>query len=444
MMRLSLSEIAALTGGQLVGRDVEIQGMSHDSRACQSGNLFVALPGENSDGHRFIPAAQKSGAKAALVSEAVETDFPHVRVANVLRAMGEIGSAWRSRLDITVIGVTGSNGKTTVKEMLAAILSTVAPTLVTGGNYNNEIGLPLTLARLDRRHRFAVLEMGASRPGDIRYLADLSRPDAGVVTNAAPAHLEGFGSLEGVARTNGELYASLPENGLAAINADDRFAPLWRDMSAHCRCLGFGLGETADVRARLVNGSARIETPWGHSRLQLKLPGRHNVINALAALTLAGQLEVPLDEAVRALAGLNSLPGRLQVHELDSGWRLVDDSYNANPGSLQAGLEVLAGLDGEAWLVLGDMAELGPDSEKLHADMGHAASEMGVRRLFAVGTISRAAAEAFGEGAAHFDNHQALQEALGQALHPGVNCLIKGSRSMAMERIVQALIGEKV
>ncbi len=443
-MRFRLSEIAALTGGQLLGDDVEIIGMSHDSRLVEPGQLFVALPGEHSDGHRHIPAARKAGAAAALISEAVETDLPRVRVDNVLRAMGRIASAWRMRLDITVIGVTGSNGKTTVKEMLAAIFSARAPTLATGGNYNNEIGLPLTLARLDETHRYAVMEMGASRAGDIRYLADLARPDAGVVTNAAPAHLEGFGSLEGVARTKGELFQALPENGVAAINADDRFAPLWRDLAAHCCCLGFGLGEAADVRAQLINGIARLATPWGEAKLRLNLPGRHNLVNALAALAIAGPLDVPLDEAIRALVSLKSLPGRLQIHELDQGWRLLDDTYNANPASLRAGLQVLADLDGEGWLVLGDMAELGPESEVLHAEMGQAARDMGVRRLFAVGPISQAAAQAFGEGAHHFENHQALKEALDKALHPGVNCLIKGSRSMAMERVVQALIGEKV
>lgn len=444
MMRLRLSEIAALTGGQAQGADVEIHGMSHDSRAIEAGNLFVALPGEHSDGHAFIEAARAAGAAAALVSESLDLDFPRVRVDDVLKAMGRIGAAWRTRLDITVIGVTGSNGKTTVKEMTAAILSARSPTLATSGNYNNEIGLPLTLARLDESHRYAVLEMGASRAGDIRYLAELGRPDAGVVTNAAPAHLEGFGSLEGVARTKGEMFQSLPENGVAAINADDRFAPLWRDMAAHCHSLGFGLGESADVRVRLVNGSAQLESPWGHADLKLNLPGRHNLVNALAALTITGQLGIPLDEALTAVARIKSLPGRLQIHQLAGGWRLIDDTYNANPASLYAGLQVLADMDGEGWLVLGDMAELGPDSEKLHAEMGHSAGDLGIRRLFTVGINARASASAFGEGAEHFDHHQALYEALSQALHPGVNCLIKGSRSMAMEQVVRALIGEKV
>ena len=443
-MRFRLSEIATLCGGQASGPDVEIHGMSHDSRIIETGNLFLALPGERSDGHRFIEAARAAGAVAALVSEPVDQDFPQVRVNDVLKAMGLIAAAWRARMDITVVGVTGSNGKTTVKEMIAAILSARASTLATGGNYNNEIGLPLTLAKLDESHRYAVVEMGASRSGDIRYLADLARPDAGVVTNAAPAHLEGFGSLEGVARTKGELFQALPESGVAAINADDQFAPLWRDMAAHCRSLGFGLGERADVRAQVINGSAQLETPWGNTTLRLNLPGRHNLVNALAALTIAGQLDIALDEAVQALAGLNSLPGRLQVHQVADGWRLIDDTYNANPASLYAGLQVLADMEGEGWLVLGDMAELGPDSEKLHAEMGHSASDLGIRRLYTVGDISRASASAFGHGAQHFESHDALYEALSKALHPGVNCLIKGSRSMAMEQIVQALIGEKV
>jgi UDP-N-acetylmuramoyl-tripeptide--D-alanyl-D-alanine ligase len=443
MMRLNLHEVAGFCQGQTEHGAIEICGMSHDTRLIEPGNLFVALPGERVDGHTFLDAAARAGAAAALVARPVNHELPQVRVDDVLKAMGRIGAGWRDRQDLTVIGVTGSNGKTTVKEMITTILSAQAPTLASEGNYNNEIGLPLTLARLSPDHRYAVLEMGASHPGDIRYLAELARPDIGLVTNAAPAHLEGFGSLEGVARTKGEMFQALPDNGMAVINADDRFFSLWQKLAGHCRQLSFGLGHSADVRGCMVNGSAEVHTSAGTLQLSLGLPGRHNLMNALAALAVASHAGLDLQAATAALSSMRSLPGRLNLHRDAAGWCLIDDTYNANPASLYAGLQVLAELQGEAWLVLGDMAELGPDSDKLHAEMGQAASDLGVRRLFAVGTASRASTTAFGPGGKHFDSHQALSEALSGALGPGVNCLVKGSRSMAMEQIVQALIGEK-
>ncbi|MFU8832564.1 MAG: UDP-N-acetylmuramoyl-tripeptide--D-alanyl-D-alanine ligase, partial [Wenzhouxiangella sp.] len=379
----------------------------------------------------------------ALVSRPIDHPLPQVQVADTLIAMGLVAAGWRRRLDITVIGITGSNGKTTVKEMITAILSARAPTLSTQGNYNNEIGLPLTLSRLNTSHRYAVLEMGASRSGDIRYLADLARPHIGVVTNAAPAHLEGFGSLEGVARTKGEMFAALPADGMAVINSDDNFHGLWQDMAAHCRSVSFGLGEQADFRGVALNGAARIEAPAGTVDLNLNLPGKHNLLNALAATAVGTHLGLSLTDIAAALNHLQSLPGRFQTHHHRSGACLIDDSYNANPASLYAGLQVAVNLAGECWLVMGDMAELGPESRKLHAEMGRNARDLGVRRLFAIGPSSRATVDAFGSGGEHFESHEELIEALDDALHSGVNCLVKGSRSMRMERIVQVLIGEK-
>jgi UDP-N-acetylmuramoyl-tripeptide--D-alanyl-D-alanine ligase len=443
MMRMRLGDVATLTGGRLIGADGEIAGMIHDSRSVRPGNLFVALPGSHSDGHDFVAQAASAGAGAALVTRELDVDLSQILVPDVLTAMGQVAAGWRRQLDLTVIGVTGSNGKTTVKEMITAILSEQAPTLATKGNYNNEIGLPLTLSRLDARHRYAVLEMGASRPGDIRYLASLARPDIGVVTNAASAHLEGFGSLEGVARTKGELFQSLPEEGMAVINTDDAYYSLWRELSEHCQHLGFGFSDQADVRGQDLDGGARITTPAGSVDLRLKLPGRHNLMNAMAAMAVATHLGIPPAQSAAALGKLQSLPGRFQVHRSGAGWCLIDDTYNANPASLYAGLVVLANMPGEDWLVLGDMAELGPDSEKLHAEMGRSAVDLGVRRLFCIGQASQAAAAAFGPGAMHFESHKALCEALSEALKPGVNCLVKGSRSMAMERVVDVLIGEK-
>ncbi|TVQ36098.1 MAG: UDP-N-acetylmuramoyl-tripeptide--D-alanyl-D-alanine ligase [Wenzhouxiangella sp.] len=443
MTHYSLDAIATWANGRLHGASVPVHGMIHDSRRVEPGMLFVAIAGERVDGHDYLDAAAASGAAAALVSRPLDHALPQVVVDDTVLAMGRIAAGMRRQRDVTVVGITGSNGKTTVKEMITAILAAEGPTLATVGNYNNEIGVPLTLSRLTAEHRFAVIEMGAGKPGDIAYLAELAAPDVAVVTNAGPAHLERLGSVEGVARTKGALFEALGPDGVAVINADDAYADLWTAMAGHCRRLRFGLGESADIRGRSINGSVCIETPAGLIETALALPGRHNLMNALAATTVAHALGVPLERIGQALAGMHSLPGRLQMHRHPAGWCLIDDTYNANPASLYAGLQVLTGLAGEAWLVLGDMAELGPDSAKLHREMGRSAADLGVRRLFAVGPVSAGSVAAFGPGAMHFDSHEALQAMLGESLHPGVNCLVKGSRSMAMEQVVKALMGEE-
>ncbi|MEE4331636.1 MAG: UDP-N-acetylmuramoyl-tripeptide--D-alanyl-D-alanine ligase [Wenzhouxiangella sp.] len=441
-MRLQLSEIARVVDGQRQQEDVVVEGMTHDSRRIEPGMLFVALAGERVDGHDYLEAAAARGAAAALVSRPGNPDLPQVVVADTRLAMGRAAAAWRDRIDPTVVGVTGSNGKTTVKEMVRSILATRGPTLATQGNYNNEIGLPLTMSRLAAGDRFAVLEMGCGQPGDIRYLAGLARPEVGVITNAGPAHLERLGSIEGVARTKGELFEALPDHGCAVINADDRFADFWRERAGATPQLSFGLERPADISATARDGAVEISTPAGCFVATLRLPGRHNLMNALAATAVGVALEIELDAIAEGLGALRALPGRLEPHRHPDGWTLIDDTYNANPASLYAGLQVLTAMDGEPWLVLGDMAELGADSEKLHAEMGQSAGDLGIRRLFSIGRASRASSLAFGKHGRHFESHQALIEALAQALHPGVNCLVKGSRSMTMERVVQSLLGE--
>lgn len=443
MMKMSLNRVASLIGAEVVGPSAEIVGMIHDTRRIKPGNLFCALQGEHHDGHEFVDQAAQAGAAAALVSRPLDISLPQILVSDVLQAMGQIAAAWRDQLEVTVIGITGSNGKTTVKEMLAEILSSQGATLATSGNYNNEIGVPLTLSRLGPDHRFAVIEMGASRPGDIAYLTRIAKPEIGILTNAAPAHLEGFGSIEAVARTKGELFQALPESGLAVINADDEWAGLWHELAGHCRTITFGIGERAAVHGRQARGRIEVDTPAGSFEFMPRLRGLHNMLNALAATAAAVTLGVPLAAISSALSELESLPGRLQTHHQD-GWVLIDDTYNANPASLYAGLQVLGEYDGERWLVLGDMAELGPASAKLHAEMGQAALDMGISRLFTLGEVSSRASTTFGEGAVHFDSHVALSRSLIEAVCPGVTCLVKGSRSMGMERVVQALIGEKV
>ncbi len=442
MLTMPLKRLAGTIGGEATRNGVEVVGMTHDSRRIEPGNLFCALPGERVDGHDFVARAAEAGASAALVSRVVDADLPQLVVDDVLAAMGRIASVWREQMPATVIGITGSNGKTTVKEMLAAMLSRAGSTLATQGNYNNEIGVPLTLTALSPEHRFAVVEMGASRAGDIAYLCEIARPEIGILTNAAAAHLEGFGSLDGVARSKGELFQALAPSGLAVINADDAYSGLWQEMAGHCRSITFGTSDRALVRGSLVDGRVRVHTPAGDFQYLPALPGHHNMMNALAATAAAITLEIPIDEIGAALGSMQGVAGRLQIHRHPEGWCLIDDTYNANPASLRAGLQVLVEQDGEGWLVLGDMAELGEGAAGLHAEMGQAAADMGITRLFAVGELSRNSVRAFGPGATHFDSHEALVAALSREVHSGVICLIKGSRSMHMERVVQSLIGE--
>jgi len=442
-MTFTLSQMAEIAAGRVLGKDTEIRGMIHDARLVEGGNLFCALPGEYHDGHDFLSQARANGAGAALVSRAVDDPLPQLLVDDVREAMGRVAHAWRQFLDVAVIGITGSNGKTTVKEMLAAIFSTQGPTLATRGNYNNELGVPLTLARLDDSHQFAVIEMGCNRPGDIAYLAGIACPDVGVVTNAGPAHLELLGSVEGVARTKGEMFSALPAEGTAVINADDRFAPLWRKLAGDRRIISFGMGGAANVSGVLSQGLGRVHTPAGDFEFVPAMPGRHNFCNALAAAAAAVALDVPPTAIAEALAGMESLPGRLQVRRHPAGWQMIDDTYNANPASLYAALQVLAEMEAEArWLVLGDMAELGRGGRQLHAEMGQAARDLGVSRLFAVGEQVRASVDAFDGNARHFDSRQTLVDTLAAELHAGVTCLVKGSRSMGMEQVVERLFEE--
>jgi len=448
MMDLRLSEAASAAGGIVFGNvpddKLRLNGFSIDSRRVQHNDLFVALSGTQVDGHDFVVQAASQGASAALVERRVASDLPQIVVDSAIQALGAIALYWRTQLTLKLIGITGSNGKTTVKEMVASILRRVSPTLATKGNLNNELGVPLTLGKLDADHRFAVVEMGCGQAGDIRYLADIARPDVGVVTNAGPAHLERLGSIAGVARTKGELFERLPNTGVAVINADDDFADDWRERAQHCRQLLFGQSDAADVRdcGDGVDGAIIIDTPNGRVHTTLSMPGQHNRMNALAAASVAIALEIPLDDIAAGLATAKPLPGRLETHTTRAGWTVIDDTYNANPASLYAGLKVISERAEEAWLVLGDMAELGQESEKLHAQMGQAAADLGVQRLYTVGEFSAAADRAFGSGAKHFRNHAELTAELISEIHPKVVCLVKGSRSSAMENVVHGLIEE--
>jgi len=442
MIPLRLAELEQLLDCPASGRDVEIRSIVSDSRKAGAGALFAALPGERVDGHDFAASAVQAGAAALLVSRRLDIDAPQLVVDDVLVALGHIARLVRERLDPVVVGITGSNGKTTVKEMLAGILRLDGRVLATEGNYNNELGLPLTLFRLQPKHRYAVLEMGASKLHDIAYLAGIARPDVGLVNNIAPAHLEGFGSIEGVARTKGEMYTVLPADGCAVMNADEPWGDLWRGMNTAGRILTFGVAADADVRVDATTAGCRLTTRAGAFDIALPLPGRHNHLNAAAATAVALALDIDMDIIRRGLEKVVPVPGRLNLLHTTAGWTVIDDSYNANPASLYSALQVLASLPGERWLVLGDMKELGAGSRKMHREVGENAAVMGVRRLFAIGEMAADAVDAFGPGGRHFANKQELAAALRREIHSGINCLVKGSRSMGMEDVVEALVRE--
>ena len=445
MMAMQLSEAAEVVRGQRRGADVRFAGISTDTRTLSDANLFFALSGPRFDGHDWLEQACARGAAAAVVARPVESPLALLQVSDTRLALGELARHWRARFAIPVVGITGSNGKTTVKEMIGAILAQRGDVLATRGNLNNDIGVPLTLARLGAEHHSAVIEMGANHQREIAYLVSLAQPTVGIVTNAGPAHLEGFGSLEGVARGKGELFAGLPDDATAVINADDRFADLWRGLVQERRLIRFGVQNDADVHGSYTvvpDGAAiHMHTPCGDVDVLLPLPGRHNVLNALGACAAALAAGATLADVKAGLENLGAVSGRLQRKRRADGGVVLDDTYNANPASMRAAIDVLRDLPGESWLVLGDMGELGPGAEQLHADIGAFAREAGIPRLFTLGRLSAQTARAFGPQAQAFDTLDALVTALRAQLRADVAVLVKGSRSAGMERVVQALLG---
>jgi len=444
MLTMTLAQMAEAVGGSLSGpADLLVHGLFTDTRKPVPGALFVALRGPRFDAHEFLASAAEAGAVAALVERRQEIELPQIVVADTRLALGRLAAAWRAAWPGRLVALTGSNGKTTTKEMLAAILRERGPTLATRGNLNNDIGVPLMLAELDPDLVFAVIEMGANHCGEIAYLTALARPDVALITNAGRAHLEGFGGIEGVMRGKGEIYGGLRPGGVALINADDAGAPYWRSLIQGQRVLSFGMQQPADIQGRwqsVVNGGQLLlRFQDTEALINLPLAGEHNARNALAAASAAIALGFELTEIKAGLEFFGGVPGRLQRKQGPQDSVLWDDTYNANPDSLRAGLEAVRGQGGETWLVLGDMGELGPDSVALHAEAGRLARELGVARLFAVGGLAAHAAEAFGPGAEHFTDIETLVAALDEALRPGVHVLIKGSRSSRMERVTQAL-----
>jgi UDP-N-acetylmuramoyl-tripeptide--D-alanyl-D-alanine ligase len=447
-MRRTLAEIARVTGATLNGEDRSFGDVSSDTRSLGAGQLFVALRGPHFDANDFVAAAAERGAAGALVERQQPVPIAQLVVPDTLAALTTLARAWRNDFSLPMIGVGGSNGKTTVKEMTAAIMAETGPCLATSGNLNNHIGVPLTLLRLNETHRSAVVEMGANRAGDISHLGALVRPTVGLVTNAGAEHLEGFGSLEGVALCEGEMYAALDGAATAIINADDHFAPLWRGLAGARRTLTFGVSAPADMTARAVRQHRgadgftlefTLRAPDGEREICLRLVGRHNVVNALAACAAAIAAGASLDDCVRGLKAMRAVHGRLELRRAGNGAAIIDDSYNANPSSVRAAIDVLREMSGAPWLVLGDMAELGDYGVSSHADVGRYARSKGVARLFAIGELSSHAVEAFGKGAEWFADVETLIARLRHELAPDSTVLVKGSRMNRLERVVDAL-----
>lgn len=444
MIRARLSQVAGALEATLAKGDAGFVGATIDTRALQAGELFVALRGERVDGHDFLDAAHRAGAAAALVERPVAIDLPQLVCANTRDALGALARWWRELSPAMVLGITGSNGKTTVKSLCAGILARAGRCHVNAGNLNNEIGMPLSLLRMAADTEFGVFEMGAGQPGDIAYLAGIAMPHIALVNNVAPAHLARMGSVERVAETKGAIYAALPASGAAVINADDAFARRFEQLAAGRRIIQFGLDRDADVTADIESLGAesriRIGTPTGRLDVKLPLPGRHNVRNALAATALALAAGVSLDAIAYGLEHGTTAGGRLSRHPLARGATVIDDSYNANPGSVVAAIDTLVLEPGERWLVLGNMAELGADADALHAEVGRYARGAGIDRLYTVGSTSALASAAFGPLARHFQTHEEAVAALRADWREGVTVLVKGSRSSAMERVVQGLL----
>ncbi|MDD1637171.1 MAG: UDP-N-acetylmuramoyl-tripeptide--D-alanyl-D-alanine ligase [Methylococcaceae bacterium] len=455
MKKMMLSECAEAVQGKLIGEDVAITSVGIDTRAIKPGQLFIAIKGHNFDGNEFVVQAEEAGAIAAIVHNGVKSTLPHIVVDDTRLALAELAGTWRRALGargnekLSVVGITGSNGKTTVKEMVAAILGVNGTVLFTQGNLNNDIGVPLTLLRLNEQHRYAVIEMGANHAGEIAYTSTCAQADVVIITNAGAAHIEGFGSLDGVAKAKGEIIETLQNEGIAVINHDDDYFDYWKSVAGNRRVLSFGLNSGADVTAKAIKTEIRnnafvtrfeLGTALGAVDIILKLAGQHNVVNALAATTASLALGIGLKQIKQGLESVKPVTGRLQPLVSRLGNIVIDDTYNANSASLKAGLDVLANFRGKPWLVLGAFGELGPDSPKMHEEMGVLIKASGVVRLLAVGADSKNTVQAFGIGATFFEKQQDLIDVLKQELKGDETILIKGSRAQHMENVAAALV----
>ena len=441
MQAMSLSQLLPHTGGTLTG-DAQFRRVHTDTRTIAAGDCFVALAGEHFDGNQFVGDAAAKGAVAAIVSRANVTDMPHLQVEDTRIALGRIARVNRRLFKGVLLALTGSSGKTGTKQMLAAILAQCGDVLATEGNLNNEIGVPQTLLRIEPRHAFAVIEMGASHRGDIAYLCQFAEPDIALLTNVMPAHIEGFGSLDGVAETKAEIFDVI-NGGTCIINLDDNYSAQWLNRTTGKQRLTFSLhDDSADIFATGVSQDVTgcrftLHVAGEQAAVTLPLLGIHNVMNALAASAAAIAAGASLADCVTGLATIKAMPGRLFPIAL-SNQLLIDDSYNANPGSVKAAINVAASLSPNSCLVLGHMGELGEQSESLHREVGAYARAQQIKMLWAVGPMAEQVVQAFGEGGRVFQSRQAMIDACEQGINADV-ILVKGSRSAAMEKVVEVL-----
>lgn len=446
MINLSLQQAAAAMGGKLSGVDMPFVGVTTDSRAIGIGQLFFALKGDTFDGHAFVEAVFDQGAAAVVVDHEMPVDGPQIIVDNTRFALGRLAAFWRQQFSIPMIAITGSNGKTTVKEMVTAIAQQAfgeAAVHATAGNFNNDIGLPLTLFKLGKEHQCAVLEMGMNHPGELTYLSSLAQPTVALINNAQAAHLEGLGSVRAVAQAKGEIYSGLPVNGVGIYNAEDDFASLWQDLLPNNQAVGFGL-DRGDVRAQAqANGRVLITTPAASFEVNLQVPGLHNLKNAAAATAAGLALGISIESIQLGLESFGGVKGRLQKKTAPSSAIVIDDTYNANPGSVKAAIDVLKAEPGKRLLVLGDIGELGAESRNLHRELGVYAQKAGLDGLYTLGDHMSEAQQAYGPGAEHFASLDKLVDAVKPQLKAGVTVLVKGSRFMKMERVVARLLEQE-
>ncbi len=448
-MEMLLTEIAKVVNGNLYGNDLVISAVSIDTRTLAKADLYIAIKGPNFDGHAFINKAKHAGASAVLVAQKCGTELPQIVVKDTHLALAELAGAWKKKAKVKTVAVTGSNGKTTVKEMTAEILKVDASVLFTQGNFNNDIGVPLTLLKLHQVHEYAVIEMGANHIGEIAYSSQCAQADVAVITNVGTAHIEGFGSLDGVAKAKSEIISGLGRDGIAILNRDDEFYGFWAEIAEDRKIISYGVHKSADVRAKNIKPTVEnnkfitqfvLSTGEAEVTINLALAGQHNVINALAAAASCLALGVELQQIKQGLEKMQPVTGRLQPLVGKKGSLIIDDTYNANPSSVEAALEVLMQCEGEPWFVMGALAELGKESVKKHQQLGELIKLKKIEKLLTIGSDAESTSHSFGRGAIFFNSHEELIVYLEQKLNGNETVLIKGSRSQKMERIVEAIV----
>ncbi|MEE9354609.1 MAG: UDP-N-acetylmuramoyl-tripeptide--D-alanyl-D-alanine ligase [Methylococcaceae bacterium] len=448
-MKISLSEIAQATHGRLIASELELSSFSIDSRQLQRNDLYIAISGEKFDGHDFIAEAEAKGAAACVLSRDVDTNLPKVKVQDTRLALAQIASAWRQKFKLQLVGLTGSNGKTTVKEMIASILAVKGNVLATQGNLNNEIGVPLSLLSINDEHEYAVLEMGANHAGEIAFTGSVAQPDIALITNASAAHTEGFGTVEGVAAAKGELIGAVETGGYVVLNGDSDFFNYWKALAEQHKVISFGQkagSEVSSSEVKVVLKGSQFKTTFvlhvGQSStpIEMSLVGVHNVNNALAATAVTTALGCELRDIQTGLAAIQPVPGRMQPLSGLQGEVVINDSYNANPASMQAALDVLSDLQLETWVAFGAFAELGEESGRYHDEVGRCMKESGITRLFAIGPDADKTVKSFGAGAQLYSSQLNMIKALQQEITAQQIVLVKGSRAQRMENVVNALV----